>query len=120
MKDKKITDSDSYLAYTIDWWIKQNGTLVDDETKNQRIKTCESCPFYVEVEPVPSLKLMGCKKCGCPTETKAAMKTLERTLDAETGSPITPKEVASVNLRKKFGLKTKTEIIKCPENKWAK
>lgn len=61
--------------------IAEGGEGVDAKTYKLRKEICSTCPFFGEVTittPVTSFKMPGCTKCGCPTATKARMKTIKR------------------------------------------
>lgn len=46
--------------------LQGNSTLVDDETRETRWSTCQSCPFLLNDR---------CTKCGCFMKVKVAFKT---------------------------------------------
>ena len=114
---------EAFVLKTIANFVKENGELVSKENKKARLEeACNGCEFKGIVQPEPYIKGQGCKKCGCPFATKAAMKSMERLLDGIPYSKITPKEVAQVKAKLLAGQPTRTEIIICPHpdgNKWA-
>lgn len=61
--------------------IKNFGKLTIEDHAKARINKCKTledgkpCRYHGEVNPVPSLKLEGCTKCGCPFATKPFMLT---------------------------------------------
>lgn len=102
-------------------FIQAEGKLVSDAEFKRRLIICESCEFYGEVEPLPALKTNGCTICGCPTVTKAYMKTMLRHKDKE-NEPLTIAEILELKTLGKFN-KTNffQETITCPHpkgNKW--
>lgn len=54
--------------------IQAGGKTVSKEIFQKRLEICQKCPHAGIVEPLPSLKIEGCKLCGCPFRTK--LKTL--------------------------------------------
>ena len=65
---------DLFVIDTLGKIIQAGGKSVSDEIYQARLKICQGCPHAGIVQPVPSIKIEGCKLCGCPFRTK--MKTV--------------------------------------------
>ena len=55
--------------------IRAGGQTTTDNHAQARIAVCEVCQHYGQVQPIPGLVMPGCLICGCPSLTKAHMKT---------------------------------------------
>lgn len=66
-----------YLQSVFEEGVKAGGVLVSDEQYEARVKVCETrndgepCEYLGVVEPLPTMQMIGCTKCGCPFSTKA-------------------------------------------------
>lgn len=97
-------------------FIIKQGIPAAKEQAEERMKICQGCEFRGLVEPLPTLKMEGCTKCGCPLATKTKMRKIKRELNAKNEN-LTPQEIT----RLKMGKAYKMEDIKCPHpdgNKW--
>ena len=104
-------------------FIKVGGKTVTNEQAEARKDVCKGCEFFGEVEPLPKLKMDGCQKCGCPSATKAHMKTIHRAIGKE-NEPLSITEMLKLKTKGLLGnQETFEQIIKCPHpdgNKWEK
>lgn len=101
--------------------IAEGGEAVDQKTFEQRKAICAGCPLFGEVTittPITSFKMPGCTKCGCPTATKARMKTIKR-LKGNEDKPLSAPELG----QKALGIGDfELVTITCPHpegDKWA-
>lgn len=111
----------NYVFETLQSLINEGGEAVEIEEYNKRKAICLKCSFYGEVKidlPTMTLKLDGCTICGCPTATKAKLKTIKR-LSNKKEEPITGSELIQKALNMgEFEL----VLITCPHpegDKWA-
>jgi hypothetical protein len=93
---------------------------VELENKEARIAICKKCPYFGTVKPINGLKLPGCTICGCPIDTKAALRTVPRLYE---GEPLTITEVLEMQKQKVFQPdKIEMEEVICPHpegNRWS-
>lgn len=101
--------------------IAEGGEAVDQKTFEFRKSICSQCPYFGEViisTPITSFKMPGCTKCGCPTATKARLKTMKR-LKGNAEVPLSAKELG----QKALGIGDFELVhIACPHpdgDKWA-
>lgn len=70
---KRIT---KFKIKTFTELIQKGGTVIDNDKWIEERKTiCAACPNFKQVEPVPTVLMLGCKLCGCPFDTKGKMDT---------------------------------------------
>ena len=102
-------------------FISVGGKAVTAEHAEARKEICIGCSNFGQVEPVPKLKMAGCKLCGCPSVTKPHMLTLPRLKDKQ-GQPLTISEMLQLKVAGKLRPEDLVdETIKCPDpegNRW--
>ena len=102
-------------------FVKVGGKSVTPKQAEARKEICRKCPRFGIVQPVPGLKMEGCKICGCPSITKPHMKTIMRAIGKQ-NDPLSISEMLELKTKGLLKNHKKTEqIIKCPHpdgNKW--
>ena len=68
----------TWIKETFSEVVQLGGKLIPKEWGDARVEVCKKCPLYGMVKPLKSkaLEMPGCTKCGCPSATKAYMKTI--------------------------------------------
>jgi len=87
--------SDSWQVASIKYYLYIFAEMVGEEQYAERVRICELCPFFGEVD-IPGVRVLGCKKCGCPVETK-------------------PRVLKYFSV-----IKAKMVVVECPDGRWPK
>lgn len=72
-RESVATHSDKIVTDTLNWYLKNFGTMVPMDQYLARLDVCAQCPELGKVTVI-NIEMDGCTKCGCPSETKPRVK----------------------------------------------